>query len=58
MEIIEQKIAEPIIIVSRSEVIYIEQTDAHLELHDTTDVIQVEKQSIPALIGALKKYAE
>ena len=54
MERIEQKIAEQITVVSRDQLIYIEQN----EDEGYTDVIQVEKQSIPALIDALKKYAE
>ena len=55
MDRIDQKNVNHCDVVSRSEFIYIEQPN-----DDTgpMDVIQIEKQSIPALIDALKKFME
>ncbi len=55
MERIEQKFSTDINIVARTEMIYIEQSDID---EDEKDVVQIEKQSIPALIDALKKFVE
>ena len=58
MEIIEQKIAEQIDIVVYSEMIYLEQKNYDDTPEHMKDIIQIEKQSIHALIEVLQKYIE
>ena len=58
MEAIEQKIAEQIDIVVYSELVYLEQKNYDDLPEHPKDIIQIEKQSIPAIIEALKKYVE
>jgi hypothetical protein len=53
MVTIEQKIATKIEVIDRTDFVSICQKEAN---EDFTDVVQVEKSSITALIEALKKF--